>query len=70
MNQVSCAHLSADKCALALEIYVAFFSLLVRKEADVFDGSLAFSPQFTHQVFGEKWVYKSPHMPASNDLIT
>lgn len=40
---------------------VALFPLLVRKEADVSDGSLAFSPQFTHQVFGEKWGHKSPH---------
>ena len=36
-------------------VYVCVVSLnLVRSESDVEDASLAFSPQFTHQVFGEK----------------
>jgi len=45
----------ANKIKLSLQkLGNAFFFSLVRKEVDVFDDNLAFSPQFTHQLFGDK----------------
>jgi len=45
----------ADKIKISLrKLGNVFFSSLVRKEVDVFDHNLAFSPQFTHQLFGDK----------------
>ena len=41
---------------VSVDEYDLFLWFLVAQEKDFHDDTLGFHPEFTHQIFGEKWV--------------